>query len=339
MKLLKGKGEKTENKRIHLFIVPIIVALMLICVITIIFVGEHSVRPRETAELNKDVEQEEHISAATDIAATSIGTNAKATFTASTGEIHIYNSSSTADATINKKNWYTFLDKIWTANINGLDVVKSITFDDKVYAPADSSRLFYPLLGTVNFPFKMLTTINNLSNLNLSKTTNISSMFENCYSLVSINGFNRGANDVEDLTTMRRCFYGCSSLETIVVESWVNGDLGNPSTWDALSGCSSLREFRWSYTGASRVYMFDLESFKDCISLEILYLSRCGDLSMGQRLSEGALGGLRMVTVTGMDSSAYCTNLKKVAPRLETLDFRGVVLMGEERGPKSGIII
>lgn len=111
MKLWKGKGEKTENKRIHLFIVPIIVALMLICVITIIFVGAHSVRPTETAELNKDVEQqEEHISAATDIAATSIGTNVGARFEASTGEIYIYSNSATT-STIDKSKWYTFLKK------------------------------------------------------------------------------------------------------------------------------------------------------------------------------------------------------------------------------------
>ena len=82
-------GSKTKKARL---IVPLIVVLMLICVITIIYlVGAHSVRPTETAELNKDVEQkEEHISAATDIAATSIGTNVGARFEASTGEIYIY---------------------------------------------------------------------------------------------------------------------------------------------------------------------------------------------------------------------------------------------------------
>lgn len=64
MKLLKGKGEKTENKRIHLFIVPIIVMLMLICITAMYIVGATIGRPTETAELNKDVEQEEHISAA-----------------------------------------------------------------------------------------------------------------------------------------------------------------------------------------------------------------------------------------------------------------------------------
>ena len=46
---------------------PLIVVLMLICVAAIIYlVGAHSVRPSETAELNKDVQQdEEQISAAT----------------------------------------------------------------------------------------------------------------------------------------------------------------------------------------------------------------------------------------------------------------------------------
>lgn len=47
--------------------VPLIVILILICIIpTIILVGANSVRPSETAELNKDIEQqEEQISAET----------------------------------------------------------------------------------------------------------------------------------------------------------------------------------------------------------------------------------------------------------------------------------
>ena len=135
MKIMKGRKEKTENKRTYILML-LIVMLMLICIIAICVVGAHSVHPTETAELNKDVEpEEEHISAAVDIAATSIGKNTKATFTASTGEIHIYNSSTSgADATINKTNWNTFLKKIITADGN-LDAIKSITFDNKVYAP------------------------------------------------------------------------------------------------------------------------------------------------------------------------------------------------------------
>ena len=135
----------------------LIVMLMLICIIAICVVGAHSVHPTETAELNKDVEQkEEHISAAVDIAATSIGTNAKATFTVSTGEIHIYGTSGMA--TMSKSSWYTFLKKIITADGN-LDAVKTITFDSFVYLPADSSRLFYPLISSTDYPFSKLTTI------------------------------------------------------------------------------------------------------------------------------------------------------------------------------------
>lgn len=48
-------------------IVPLIIILILICVVpTILLVGAHIVRPQETAELNKEVEQqEEKIEAAT----------------------------------------------------------------------------------------------------------------------------------------------------------------------------------------------------------------------------------------------------------------------------------
>ena len=208
MKIMKGRKEKTENKRTYILML-LIVMLMLICIIAICVVGVHSVRPKETAELNKDVEQqEEHISAAVDIAATSIGTNTKATFTVSTGEIHIYNSSTSgADATINKSNWNTFLKKIITADGN-LDAVKSITFDDTVYAPKDSSRLFYPIISYKSYPLSKLTTI-NIEKLDFRKVENAEEICYGCESLISVK---LKGGYTESSINLYSAFENCKSL-------------------------------------------------------------------------------------------------------------------------------
>lgn len=249
---MKGRKEKTENKRTYILML-LIVMLMLICIIAICVVGAHSVRPSETAELNKDVEQkEEKISAAVDIAATSIGTNAKATFTASTGEIHIYNNSTSADATISKSSWNTFLKKIITADGN-LDAVKTITFDNEVYAPADSSRLFYPTISSTDYPFTNLVTING-NGLNGEKITNASYMFANCSSLKTFfDSFKLGYQKVVNMSYM---FYGCSSLESFDV-SWQMGYYGgHPSNLGYMFGdCSSLVSL-----DLSSLYVHDIDT-------------------------------------------------------------------------------
>ena len=85
---------------------PLIVVLALISIIAIICVGAPFGRPQENAKIGKDIdEKQEKISAATDIAATSIGTNVKATFTVSTGEINIAATDTSKTATISKSNW------------------------------------------------------------------------------------------------------------------------------------------------------------------------------------------------------------------------------------------
>lgn len=267
MKIMKGRKEKTENKRTYILML-LIVMLMLICIIAICVVGAHSVHPTETAELNKDVEQkEEHISAAVDIAATSIGTNAKATFTVSTGEIHIYNSSTSGKATMSKSSWYTFLKKIITADGN-LDAVKSITFDDQVYAPANSVNLFSPYISETRYPLSKLVAFNNIDDkLLMSNVTDISNMFYGCSSLKSLNVYNW---DMSKLESTMRVFSHCSALEKIRgFEYWRNG---NNCTWGygMFDGCSSLRELNIPYVDTG----VHLSMFRGCSSLEVLKLKK-----------------------------------------------------------------
>lgn len=288
MKIMKGRKEKTENKRTYILML-LIVMLMLICIIAICVVGVHSVRPKETAELNKDVEQqEEHISAAVDIAATSIGTNVKATFTVSTGDIYIYNSSSSgADATISKSSWYTFLKKIITADGN-LDAVKSITFNDTIYAPEDSSNLFYPIISSTRYPLSKLTTINNINKLNTIKVKNMNEMFSYCSSLKNIDKWCLKGNDIsmdstfmgcsslvnfsfyldleyKTVSNISYCFAGCSSLVSMDL-SGLRWSSGGCSGRGLFSGCSSLTSVEFPNKSTSDLTV-ELSSFDNCSKL------------------------------------------------------------------------
>ena len=57
------RNNQIKNRRTYI-LMPLIVMLVLICVIAICVVGAHRVRPTETAELDKNVEQGEEIKAA-----------------------------------------------------------------------------------------------------------------------------------------------------------------------------------------------------------------------------------------------------------------------------------
>ena len=182
---------------------PLIVMLILIGIISAITIGIQITnnKNKQLAETKGNTEQ---ISAAVDIAATDIGTNTKATFTVSTGEIHIYNSSSSNSATMDKTKWHNFHKKIVTADGN-LNAVKTITFDDIVYAPANSSNLFF--YGGNRL--EQLVTINNLSKLNTSKVTNMEDMFYGCSKLTEIN---IKEWEITKVTNASGMFAGCNSL-------------------------------------------------------------------------------------------------------------------------------
>ena len=295
------KPETGSKRKLARLIIPLIVMLMLICIIAICVVGAHSVHPTETAELNKDVEQEEeHISAAVDIAATSIGKNTKATFTASTGEIHIYNSSTSgADATINKTNWNTFLKKIITADGN-LDAIKSITFDNKVYAPADSSNLFSPIISNVNYPLSKLTTINHINILNMEKVTSAYRMFYGCKSLGPVLSWRISMPDAyREGATFAEAFAGCSSLIDVTflgINDYTNTRLCSSNLRGMFINCVQLRSVDMS-SGYLKVepYLNYVEMgsmFKGCENLLDVKLPTKGDLGRVTRTTFYGCGKL-----------------------------------------------
>ena len=239
---------------------PLIVMLILICVIAIIFVvGAQFESQPEIAEINKDIEtKEEQISAAVDIAATDIGTNTKATFTVATGEIHIYNSSTSGTATMNKTKWYSFLKQIVDADDN-LNAVRSITFDNEVNAPTDSSRLFYPIISNNNHSLSKLVTINNLNKLNARNIENMNSMFEKCSSLTTLDV---GKFTVSGVYKMQRTFADCSSLTSVGIFNYA---YNVQDTSYMFYNCSSLIEFEMKGMGAHLQYMDSM--FSGCTKL------------------------------------------------------------------------
>ena len=242
---------------------PLIVVLALISIIAIICVGAPFGRPQENAKIGKDIdEKQEKISAATDIAATSIGKNVKATFTVSTGEINIAATDTSKTATISKSNWYTFLKKIVDADGN-LNAVKTITFDNEVNAPENSSRLFYPLISSTNHALSELVSINNVNNLNLLDVTNMESMFEECRSLITLGaGLNNGG---QSIITMKRMFANCKSLTGVFPNK-------EKQVFNPVGNCHQRVEFHHSRRSFDR--MHGPEDFINIIGGEILILFR-----------------------------------------------------------------
>ena len=302
---------------------PLIVVLALISIIAIICVGAPFGRPQENAKIGKDIdEKQEKISAATDIAATSIGTNVKATFTVSTGEINIAATDTSKTATISKSNWYTFLKKIVDADGN-LNAVKTITFDNEVNAPENSSRLFYPLISSTNHALSELVSINNVNNLNLLDVTNMESMFEECRSLITLGaGLNNGG---QSIITMKRMFANCKSLTGVGKFGWV---YSVQTTEEMFYGCSSLVEFDMSGKNSLFMPWGHLKNynkmFEGCTSLERfvppdeVYWAQIDAVNINFMFKDcSSLRELKWITMppcsAPVGTTTGCVNLKKVA--------------------------
>ena len=90
-------------------------------------------------------------------------------------------------------------------------------------------------LGSLFREFTALTVINNLENLNTANTTNISSMFDGCSSLTTLD---LSSFNTAQVTQMHVMFSGCSSLTTLDLSSFNTASVTNMSTM--FYGCSSL---------------------------------------------------------------------------------------------------
>lgn len=105
----------------------------------------------------------------------------------------------------------------------------------------------------------------DLSNLNTSQVTDMSSMFKECSGLTSLNVSNWDTSQVTDMTTM---FKSCTSLVSLDLSNWdisqvryING------MFQQCSGLTSLDLSHFDITGA---YTFSIWMFYDCSSLKTI---------------------------------------------------------------------
>ena len=112
--------------------------------------------------------------------------------------------------------------------------------DITIVAPANSNGLFRE--------YKNCTAINNLTMLDTSNVTNMSSMFYNCSSLPSLEVSNF---DTSQVTDMRVMFYSCSSLPSLEVSNFDTSQVTDMH--GMFYGCSSLTSLEVSNFDTSKV--------------------------------------------------------------------------------------
>ena len=253
-------NNKIKNRRTQI-VVPLIVVLLLICVIAVICVIAPFGRPSETAELNKDIDtNEEEILAATgDVAATTVGTNVKATYTASTKEVQIYSTSGIG--TLKSDGTTGSINRFW---LKVYDKVETVNFTNEVYAAVDSSDLFRGKNGSTWESLSKLTNIKNIQNLKTNYMTNATGMFMYCSSLTTldVSGF-----DMSKVTSIDNMFQGCESLSEIDVSNWNTTSISDAS--GAFTRCRSLVKLdlsNWDFSSMTTLH----SAFEDCTALSQL---------------------------------------------------------------------
>ena len=114
-----------------------------------------------------------------------------------------------------------------------------------------------------------LTTV-DLSNLDTSNYTSMSSMFSSCSSLKSLDVSNF---DTSNVTNMSSMFYNCSSFTSLDLSNWDTSNV--TSMGNMFSGCSSLTSLDVSSFNTSKVkdYPSFAYMFNNCNSLKALDLS------------------------------------------------------------------
>ena len=107
----------------------------------------------------------------------------------------------------------------------------------------------------------------NLSSFNTAAVTNMSNMFQNCYSLQSLNlsSFNTAA-----VTNMTSMFYNCTSLQSLNLSSFNTAAVTNMTYM--FYNCSSLQSLNLSSFNTAAVTNMS-NMFQNCYSLQSLNLS------------------------------------------------------------------
>ena len=116
-------------------------------------------------------------------------------------------------------------------------------------------------------PLEQMTTIEGLENLNTEDVTDMSYMFDSCYSLTSLNVSSFNTANVKD---MKYIFCGCESLTSIDLSSFNTANVTDMS--DMFYYCKSLTSLDVSFFNTANVTNM-MNMFRHCESLTSLDLS------------------------------------------------------------------
>ena len=134
-----------------------------------------------------------------------------------------------------------------------------IVIDSDVIANPDSAYLFSYL--------KNLKTIQGLENLDTSNVTNMSGMFYDCHSLISLNLRHFNTRNVTDMNSI---FENCGNLKSLDLSNFNTSQVANMS-W-MFDGCSNLTSLDLSNFNTSRVTNM-MNMFYGCHILTSINLS------------------------------------------------------------------
>ena len=144
--------------------------------------------------------------------------------------------------------------------------IKYVGFSDKVYAPEISNKLFSSKIGIVDYKFKPVYI--DARNIDTSKVTNMTSMFEDSDKLISLDVSNW---DTSKVTQMQYMFMNVSELKILDVRNWDTSKVTN--TRAMFNDTSSLSELDVSQWNTSNIT--DMSSmFQSASSLTTLDVSQ-----------------------------------------------------------------
>lgn len=120
--------------------------------------------------------------------------------------------------------------------------IKYVGFSDKVYAPEISNKLFSSKIGIVDYKFKPVYI--DARNIDTSKVTNMTSMFENSDKLISLDVSNW---DTSKVTQMQYMFMNVSKLKILDVRNWDTSKVTNTrAMFNDTSSLSELDVSQWN---------------------------------------------------------------------------------------------
>ena len=167
--------------------------------------------------------------------------------------------------------------------------IRKVVFAGPITMPQDLTGMFY------NYTALTAVVADSSATFDLSHTTNLSSMFEGCTSLTSIDGL--ASWDVSQVTCMYSMFFECASLKSLTALS----------SWDV----SSVQDMIWMFGRCTSLADIKALSSWNTLSLTDMSCAFCGCESL---TSAEPLASWHTASVVGMgslfNSCASLTSIK-----------------------------